>query len=220
MGKKAEVALDDVEIYYELSGSGAPLVLVHEFSGSCRSWDRQVRAFSPSYSVLTFNCRGYPPSSVPTDPSQYSQEHSVADLRRLLDHLRFESAFIGGLSMGGGIALSFALAHPRRVRALILAGTGAGSDDRAGFIQEHTRIAERLESEGAPPVFEDLHTRMPARVPLLRKHPQTWKEFAADFATRSGVGLALTLRGVQFKRPTVYALGEELKRLTIPALIL
>lgn len=216
----SRVDLGEVELYYERTGAGFPIVLVHEFSGSCRSWARQVEAFRPPYSVVTYNCRGYPPSTVPEDPALYSQEHSVGDLLGLLDHLEIASACVAGFSMGGAIALSFALDHPGRVRALILAGTGTGSVDREQFIREYSPIADRLESDGPRAVFEEYYPRMATRVQLRRKDPVTWREFAEEFAGLSGRGLAYTLRGVQFRRPTVYALEARLRRLGIPTLIL
>jgi pimeloyl-ACP methyl ester carboxylesterase len=214
------VARGEVSLYYEAVGSGFPIVLVHEFSGSCRSWSRQVEAFRKWYSVLTYNCRGYPPSSVPQDPSLYSQAHSVRDVRGLLDHLKIASAYVGGFSMGGAIALNFALDYPERVRALVLAGTGTGSTDREQFVREYSPIADRLEADGPRAVFDEYYTRMATRVQLREKNPATWKEFAEEFASLSGLGLAYTLRGVQFKRPTIYALEARLKELRAPTLIL
>ena len=209
-----------VEIYYEVTGTGPSLVLVHEFSGSCRSWSRQVEAFRKRYSVITYNCRGYPPSSVPQDPSLYSQDHSVGDLLGLLDNLKIDSPYVGGFSMGGAIALNFALDHPRRVRALILAGTGTGSTDREQFVRDYSPIADRLESDGPRAVFDEYYTRMVTRIPLRRKNLSTWKEFSEEFARLSGLGLAYTLRGVQFKRPTIHALEARLEELRAPTLIL
>ncbi len=215
-----KVALGEVQLYYDVLGSGFPLVLAHEFSGSSRSWRRQVEAFRKRYSVVTYNCRGYPPSSVPRDPALYSQEQSARDLLGLLDHLKIASAYVGGFSMGGAIALSFALDHPERVRALILAGTGSGSTDREQFIREYSPIVARLESAGPRAVFDEYYTRMATRIQLRRKNPTTWNEFAEEFASLSGLGLAYTLRGVQFKRPTIYSLEARLRGLRIPTLIL
>jgi len=72
--------VNGVEIYYEVTGEGFPLVFSHEFAGDYRSWEPQVRFFSRRYRVLTYNDRGYPPSDVPTDLEAYSQEISVEDL--------------------------------------------------------------------------------------------------------------------------------------------
>ena len=71
----ATAKLGDVELYYEITGEGTPLVWSHEFGGDHRSWEPQVRYFSRRYQVVTYNHRGYPPSSVPKGAAGYSQDH-------------------------------------------------------------------------------------------------------------------------------------------------
>ena len=75
--------INGIQLYYESTGEGFPLVLAHEFAGDFRSWEPQVRYFSRRYRVITYNARGYPPSEVPTDEGAYSQEMAVEDLRGL-----------------------------------------------------------------------------------------------------------------------------------------
>ena len=69
-----------VNLYYEETGEGFPLVLSHEFAGNYPSWDPQVRFFARRYRVITYSARGYPPSDVPEDPDAYSQDLVVEDL--------------------------------------------------------------------------------------------------------------------------------------------
>ena len=120
--------VNGVNLYYESSGDGFPLVWSHEFAGDYRSWEPQVRFFSRRYRVITYCARGYPPSDVPGGLDAYSQEQAVEDLRGLLGYLGIKRAHVGGLSMGGNVALNFGLAHPRLARSLVVAGTGTGSD--------------------------------------------------------------------------------------------
>src|SRR6266540_5830592 len=88
-----------VELYYEETGHGFPLIWCHEYGGDYRSWEPQVRYFSRRYRVITWNYRGYPPSEVPPDPAAYRNETLVEDLAALLRHLGIERAHVGGLSM-------------------------------------------------------------------------------------------------------------------------
>ena len=128
----SQFSSDGVNIYYEVTGRGFPLVWSHEFGGSYQSWDQQVKFFARRYQVITYAARGYPPSDVPSDPNAYSQDHAVEDLYLLLRHLEIGRAYIGGLSMGGGISLAFALNYPEKVKALVLcdsAGAGVHSPD-------------------------------------------------------------------------------------------
>ena len=143
-----KVLIDGVTIYYESHGEGFPLVLCHEFAGDYRSWEDQVRFFSRRYRVITYNARGYPPSDVPDDPDAYSQERSVEDLKGLLEQLGIESVHIGGLSMGGSVALHFGIKYPKLARSLIVAGAGTGSVDPDAFRRNANRLAQQMEAQG------------------------------------------------------------------------
>jgi pimeloyl-ACP methyl ester carboxylesterase len=209
--------IDGVNIYYETHGDGAPLVLSHEFAGDYRSWEPQVRFFARRYRVITYNARGYPPSDVPASPDAYTQEREVEDLRGLLDHLDIGTAHVGGLSMGGNVALNFGLAHPERATSLIVAGAGTGSDGPVSFRQRVNELADQMDAGGMEAMAD--YTRGPARVQLLRKDPRGWQEFADQFAGHSATGSALTFRGVQGRRPPIFDLEAQLRALTVPTLI-
>ena len=66
------IANDGVNLFYEETGQGTPVIFVHEFAGDFRSWEPQVRHFSRRYRCITFNARGFPPSDVPDDPDRKS----------------------------------------------------------------------------------------------------------------------------------------------------
>ena len=208
-----------VEIYYEVNGQGFPLIWSHEFAGDYSSWDPQVNFFSRRYQVITYSARGYLPSGVPHDPTAYSQEQAVEDLRLLMEHLKLEQAFIGGLSMGGNVALNFALTHPQMAKAIIVASAGSGSDDPERFREDGEAMALRLLKEGMAPVAHD-YARGPARVQLLRKDPKGWELFHKGLAAHSALGSALTYRGVQLKRPPIYDLENRMQQMQAPTLVM
>jgi len=214
------VRVDGVNLYYEETGTGAPLVFVHEFAGDCRSWHLQVRGLARRYRCIAFNARGYPPSDVPTDPAAYSQQRAVDDIRGVLDALGIAKAHVCGLSMGGYAALIFGLRYPERALSLVVAGCGYGSvgADRAAFHGDALHVAQRFETEGMAPVAE-LYSRGPTRVQFSDKDPFGWQEFHAQLAQGSAIGHALTLRGVQLTRPSVFELEPELVRLEVPTLV-
>ena len=81
--------VNGVSLYYEVTGDGPPLVLAHGFACGLRMWDPQVNALARSWRVVTYDVRGHGISEAPDDPAAYSQPISVADLRALLEHLRF-----------------------------------------------------------------------------------------------------------------------------------
>jgi pimeloyl-ACP methyl ester carboxylesterase len=211
--------INGVNLFYEVVGEGTPLVFVHEFAGESQSWRPQVGFFSRRYRTLTFNARGYPPSDVPDDPAAYSQDRAVDDIKGLLDHLKIPKAHVCGLSMGGYAALHFGLRYPERALSLTVAGCGYGSGaDREQFKKDSEDMARRLEAEGMEKVAE-FYTRRPTRVQFLRKDPKGWQEFHDRFAAQSARGHALTMRGVQLARPSVFDLEERLARLAVPTLI-
>lgn len=213
------VSVNGVSLFYRVVGQGFPLLLSHEFAGGYQSWNRQVKFFSRHYQVITYNHRGFPPSQVPEDPAAYSQEVLVEDLYQLLRHLGIPQAHIGGLSMGGNVALNFALAHPEMAQAVVVAGTGTGSTDRQRFEVELEQLARRFETAGVEAVARS-YARGPTRLQLLRKDPEGWQEFYDGFLTHSAVGSAHILRGVILKRPTIFALKPKLQQLGVPALIM
>lgn len=211
--------LNGVDLYYESSGEGFPVVWCHEYAGDYRSWAPQVRYFSRLYRTLTWNYRGFPPSSVPEDPAAYSERHLLDDLLALLDHLDLGQAHLVGLSMGGSVVLNFALRHPERCRSLVVAGTGSGTTNREAFQREVQHVAEVLLSQGMA-ACAAFYTRGPGRLPFLRKDPHGWQEFHDQFAAHSALGHAYTMLGVQLRRRTVYELEEELRGLQVPTLVL
>jgi pimeloyl-ACP methyl ester carboxylesterase len=212
--------VNGVNLYYEVTGSGYPLLLVHEFAGDYRSWEPQVRYFARRYQVITYNARGYPPSDVPEDVNAYSQEQAAEDVVGLLRHLDLPQAHLVGLSMGGYAVLHAGLSHPSMARSLVVAGCGYGSvaSERERFQQDSGRIAERLRREGMAAVAE-VYARGPTRVQFADKDPRGWREFAAQLAEHSAVGAALTLLGVQGRRSSVYALEAQMRQLRVPTLI-
>jgi pimeloyl-ACP methyl ester carboxylesterase len=211
---------DGVELYYEETGRGFPLLLIHEFAGDHRSWAPQVRHFAKSYRCITYSARGYPPSDVPAEPSAYSQAMAVQDAVAVLDAAKAKTANVVGLSMGGFTALHLVLYHHERLRAAVVAGVGYGSqpEKQEQFRKESHAIAQAFESQGSAKVSES-YAVGPARVQLQVKHPRAWQEFAAALAQHDPTGAALTMRGVQAARPSLYDLKDELRAVVTPVLI-
>jgi pimeloyl-ACP methyl ester carboxylesterase len=211
-------SVDGVRLYYEEVGEGEPLVFVHEFAGEAESWRPQVQFFARRYRTVAYNARGYPPSDVPDDPAAYSQERAVEDIRGVLDHLGIRTAHLCGLSMGGYAVLHFGLTYPQRARSLVVAGCGYGSGDREAFRRDSAQVVKRFEEEGMPRVA-DWYSRGPTRVQFLDKDPKGWQEFHDRLAAGSARGHALTMQGVQMKRPSVFDLGPRLEALRVPTLV-
>lgn len=211
---------DAVKLYYEEAGSGAPLIFVHEFAGDHRSWEPQMRHFSRWYRCIAFSARGYPPSDVPDDPEQYSQALARDDIRAVLDHLRIDRAHVCGLSMGGFATLHFGISYPARVRSLLVGGCGYGAapTEAAKFQQETEAAAAKIERAGMDE-FGKGYALGPTRVQFQKKDPRGWKEFETQLREHSTKGSALTMLGVQRRRPSLWELQDDMRRIDFPTLI-
>lgn len=212
---------DGIDLHFEVEGDGFPLLFIHEFAGDHRSWAPQVRHFSRTYRCITYSARGYPPSDVPTDVGAYSQGRAVDDAIAVLDAAGVELAHVIGLSMGGFAAVHLVLNHPARIRSAVIAGVGYGSqpERRAQFRKESNAIADAFESQGSAKVAAS-YAVGPARVQLQNKNPAAWAEFAGALAQHDATGAALTMRGVQAERPSLYDLRDSLRGISTPILVL
>jgi pimeloyl-ACP methyl ester carboxylesterase len=110
----------DINIYYKEYGEGFPLVLIHPFSASIEYWAPQIEKLSPKYKIIAYDVRGHGLSSAPAGEENYTLDKLVADLHCLLEYLEIKKAYVGGLSMGGAIALGYAGRHPEKVKALMV----------------------------------------------------------------------------------------------------
>ncbi len=112
----------DGQIYYEVAGSGPPVVLIHGGFGDRRMWDAQFNDLARDFRVVRYDHRGFGRSPAPTSDSAYSP---VRDLVQLLDHLGIDKAHVIGNSVGGALALDFALLQPARVNRVVVVASGA-----------------------------------------------------------------------------------------------
>lgn len=142
---------DGVNISFDVHGSGPALLLTHGYSATSEMWSGQVDALAADHTLITWDMRGHGRSDSPPDADQYSADLTVADMAALLDHVDAPSAIVGGLSLGGYMSLAFHLAHPERVRALLIIDTGPGfknDEARAGWNAYANSFADDFASKG------------------------------------------------------------------------
>ncbi|HXV00059.1 MAG TPA: alpha/beta fold hydrolase [Caulobacteraceae bacterium] len=192
---------DGVRLHYEVAGEGPALLLTHGYSATGEMWRGQTAAFSKHYRLITWDMRGHGRSDYPADPAAYSEAATVADMAALLDAVGVERAIVGGLSLGGYMSLAFHLAHPNRVRALLIIDTGPGyrnDEARAGWNANAIRTAERYETEGL--------ARLAAGSPEIRASSH-----------RGATGLALAARGMLTQKDA--RVISSLPDIKIPSLV-
>ena len=198
------VRLNGIEIEYQDGGHGSPVLLGHGYSATGRMWDGQRAALGDRYRIISWDMRGHGQTESPSDPAQYSAALTVADMRALLQHCGVERAVVGGLSLGGYVALAFYLARPEMVRALVICDSGPGyrnAEARAAWNKRADDRAAELESKG----LDALAGRSREMREAMGHH-------------RSAQGLAHAARGMLAQEDS--AVIDGLATIKVPALII
>lgn len=150
------------QLYYEVTGEGQPLVLVHSDGFDRRLWDEQCTAFADRYTVVRYDVRGHGQSPPPTKP--YSD---AEDLYSVFQWLHIEKAHLVGLSLGGSIVIDFALAHPEMVDTLILVAPDVNGYAYSGeFNQRFIKLVTAIEHDDGTPAG-DLWLQSPLLIPAM-----------------------------------------------------
>jgi 2-succinyl-6-hydroxy-2,4-cyclohexadiene-1-carboxylate synthase len=213
-----------VRLHVEEMGSGAPVVLLHGFTGSTRAMTCVAEGLSDTYRTLSIDLVGHGRSAVPDDVEAYSMTACVAQLTAVLEELDVRAAHWIGYSMGGRVALSFCVAHPERMKSALLIGTSAGVRDlevRAARILDDEALAERIERDGVE-AFVDYWTSQAFLVDERRLGARGVAEAREMRLANSTQGLAGSLRGMgagaqppihdalgDLRAPVCLAVGEE-----------
>jgi len=210
--KSGKVKTNGTELYYEITGSGPNLVLIEGLGAALYLWEKQIPELSKHFTVIAYDNRGVGRSDKPAGP--YTINMMAKDLAGLMDSLKISKANILGVSMGGFIALEFALLYPEKVDKLVLGATSAGGKDHIAMSQEtlalvlaasgdsREMIKKKLslvyskEYVSDDSVFEHL-------VDLRVDNPQPPQAYQAQ-----------AMAGVTFDR------SEDVKNINIPTLIL
>jgi pimeloyl-ACP methyl ester carboxylesterase len=196
-----QINRDGVRIYYEVHGSGPPLLLTHGYSSTSAMWQGQIAALSKHHKLVLWDIRGHGQSDYPDDPAAYSEALTVADMTALLDAVGADRAIVGGLSLGGYMSLAFYRAHPERVRALLIIDTGPGfkkDDARDAWNRRAHDTGDRFEREG----LDLLKSSAPER---------------ASVSHRDASGLARAAHGMLTQRDA--RVIESLPDIRVPVLV-
>ena len=192
---------DGVPIYYEVHGSGPPLLLTHGYSSTSGMWQGQIAALSEHHKLVLWDMRGHGQSGYPEDTAAYSEALTVADMAALLDTVGAEQAIVGGLSLGGYMSLAFYRAHPARVRALLIIDTGPGfkkDEAREVWNRRAHDTGDRFEREGLEVLKSGSRER-------------------SSVTHRDATGLARAARGMLTQRDA--RVIESLPDIKVPSLI-
>lgn len=209
-----------LRLHVESEGSGAPLLLLHGFTGTGRGLRELSAALRTRHRCVRVDLVGHGESDAPRDVAPYSMQRCAAQLAALLDALRLPRAHVFGYSMGGRCALALACARPERVESLALVGASAGIDApaaRAARVRDDEALARRIERDGVPSFVEHWMA-----LPLFSSQARLGEEFLsrarAERLGQRAQGLANSLRGMgSGAQPP---LGAALAELPQPVLLL
>jgi pimeloyl-ACP methyl ester carboxylesterase len=154
----AKAKVNGIEIAYETYGEGVPLVLAHGYTATKEMWDKQIGPLAERYRVVVYDVRGHGESDVPTiDDAGYTIDTLVDDQKRLMDRLGIAGAYVGGLSLGGMIAMRFALKYPANTRALLLFDTSPGMGLEGQWAANRQAMEALVHSQGVGVIMRGLY---------------------------------------------------------------
>lgn len=190
------------------------VVLLHGFPLDRSMWVEQVKSIGSNYRVIAPDLRGHGQSPAPD--GVYTMDEMADDVIELLDGLNIrQSVVIGGLSMGGYVALSIVLRHPDRVRGLMLMDTRAGADTPESARGREETASTVIREKSARTVIETMIPRLFGKS-TRAKHPQAIGPILASMEQTSVIGVAGALRGMAVRPDR----REELGKITVPTLVL
>ncbi len=207
-------------MHVHLAGSGAPLLLLHGFTGSAATWKPLLSHVTPRRWVIAPDLIGHGGSDAPADSARYRLERCVNDLLTLLDVLEVAQVDLLGYSMGGRVALHLALAAPQRIRRLLLESASPGLTDpaeRSVRAQSDNDLADAIERDGIATFVA--HWERLSLFASQEVLPSAVREkLRAQRLQNRPVGLANSLRGMGAGQQA--PLWECLPELTMPVLLL
>jgi pimeloyl-ACP methyl ester carboxylesterase len=188
-----KIRSNNINLYYEASGEGQPIVFIHGLGSSTRDWEFQVPEFSESLKVITFDLRGHGQSDKPEGP--YQIPVFAADLAGLLRALGIESVHLVGISLGGAVAFQFAIDYPAMVKTLTIVNSAPTlSEDPEEARQEIERrvgMVQELGMRGMGQALSEVLFPKPDHASLRETLVERWAENdprAYIEATRSVLG--------------------------------
>jgi 3-oxoadipate enol-lactonase len=203
--------IDDIQLVFDDVGTGPAVVLIHGYPFNRSLWNEQVEALSANYRVVTPDLRGFGESDASEGPA--TMNRMAQDVAKLMDQLGIDRAVIGGLSMGGYVALAFVKQFPSRVKALVLADTRPQADTEEGK-QTRVQQAEKALSEGVAGIADAMLPKL-LTPETVSKRPEVVKRVRDMMLKTKPQGAASALLGMAEREDQ----SEFISTIDVPTLI-
>ncbi|MFC1873232.1 alpha/beta fold hydrolase [Chloroflexota bacterium] len=169
--------VNGVDLNYEVVGEGRAVVFLHGYTGNVNDWASQVSVLSSKYKVVTLEHRGHGKSAAPSLKEAYSIPIFASDVFELLKKLNIAKCWLVGHSLGGFIALEFALRYQDMLAAMVLVDTSSGFSSDPGYAPFRRKLDELARSRGMGAAFDYNSANDPVRKERFENHPEQ-KEIA------------------------------------------
>ncbi len=211
--------INGIDLHYEDSGTGPPVVYLHGLMGSVARSRVLGEGLSGletrGFRLVTYDARGHGESGFTEDDSHYTWDGHARDMLGLLDHLGIERAAVGGGSMGAGVSYTFALAHPERVERLLLLALPPLSDKFEPARQAFSALAALIESLGVEQAV-DVALQLPQFVEMKERDPEEFERLREGMLALQPRGIVFAMRGL-VNGPRLAE--ERFAEIAVPALI-
>jgi 3-oxoadipate enol-lactonase len=202
-----------MQLAYADQGPGPAVVLLHGFPLSRAMWVEQLSGIGSIYRVIAPDLRGHGDSPAPE--GVYTMDEMADDVIELVDTLHIDEPIVlGGLSMGGYVALSLVARYPERVRALMLMDTRAGADTPEAAQNREATARAVLDADKASPVVEAMLPRLFSKL-TLEERPERVEPLRAVMERTTARGIAGALRGMAMRPDR----SGDLARISVPTLV-
>ncbi|OEH93144.1 2-succinyl-6-hydroxy-2,4-cyclohexadiene-1-carboxylate synthase [Bacillus solimangrovi] len=210
----------DINYHVETFGTGPALMMLHGFTGSSVNWYPLAEQLSDNFQVILVDIIGHGNTEKPRNVSRYSMEEVVRDIKEILVQLEIHKVNLLGYSMGGRVALSFAVTYPESVERLILESSSPGLktiEERINRCEADQKLARKIESNGI-----EWFVKMWSEIPLFssqRRLSDDLLEKQYELRMRNdSYGLVNSLRGMGTgSQPSLW---DQLQDLSMPILII
>ena len=210
----SKTLVNGVELYYDIHGTGEPLILIEGLGYASWSWFRQIEALSNAYCVVNFDNRGVGKSDKPDIP--YSIELMADDVAQLMESLGLVKAHILGVSMGGYIAQQLAIKYPQKVKSLVLGCTAFGGPHSVPLTEEALQSMLSIEGLNVEEVIRQ-GFKVAISPQFTRVNPEVIDQLVAWRLDNPTPRYAWER---QFAAAAAFNLESELHKIKVPALVI